>query len=242
MIPFSDENSCRRGSATLTWTIIGVNVAVFALYQAFGLRQDRTLAMAAIPAEIAAGRGYLTLITSQFAHASLGHLLGNMLVLGIFGDNVECRIGKARYAALYLLSGLVGVIAHVAASLVSPDARAAMTPLVGASAAISGILGAYLALFPGNRVFVLLFNFIPSALSAWVVIGIWFIMQVFGGLRGSVGAGGSDVAYLAHLGGFAAAWFWARAYKRRETERIERERAERLRSGESGGIRWWIVD
>lgn len=239
MIPFSDDNSCKRGPATLTWTLIGVNVAVFALYQAFGLRQDRTLALAAIPAEIAAGKDYFSLVTSQFAHASLGHLLSNMLFLGIFGDNVECRVGKARYAALYLVSGLVGVIAHMGASLISPDPRAAMIPLVGASAAISGVLGAYLALFPGNRVYVLLFNFIPSALSAWVVIGIWFLMQVFGGLGG---AGSGNVAYLAHLGGFAAAWLWARSYKKREIERIERERAERLRSGESGGVRWWIVD
>lgn len=242
MIPLGDDNTCRRGKATVTWTLIAVNIAVFALYQGFGLRTDRTLALAAVPAEILSGRGLLSLVTSQFAHAGLGHLAGNMLFLAIFGDNVECRIGKARYLALYILSGLAGGLAHVYASFLSYSPEALGSPLVGASAAISGVMGAYLALFPGNRVFVLLFNFIPSTLSAWVVIGIWFLMQAVGGISG-IEAGG--VAYLAHLGGFAVAWLWARAYKRGETVRIARERAERLRagsSGESGGIRWWIAD
>lgn len=236
VIPIGDENTCKRGHATVTWTIIGINIAVFALYQGFGMRGDRTLALATVPAEIAAGKDLFSLITSQFTHASLGHLAGNMLFLGIFGDNVECRIGKKRYLTLYLLSGILGLLAHVGASFAFGGTNA---PLVGASAAISGVLGAYLALFPGNRVVVLLFNFIPTAFSAWLVIGLWFLVQVLGGLSG-LSSGG--VAYIAHLGGFIGAWLWARSYKKREASRIEQEKADRLKSGEAGGIHWWIVD
>lgn len=238
MLPIGDDNTCRRGSAVLTWLLIGINVAVFVFFQRFGTDAYRTLALAAIPAQVASPRGVLSLLTSQFAHAGLGHLASNMLFLGIFGDNVECRLGKKRYLALYLGSGLVGVLAHVAAAL-ALGGDAARVPLVGASAAISGVLAAYLVLFPGNRVVVLLFNFIPTALSAWFVIGFWFVLQVLGGL---FGFGSSGVAYLAHLGGFAASWIWSRSYRRKEAARVEAERKERLSRGESGGIRWWIVD
>ncbi len=238
MLPIGDDNTCRRGSAVLTWLIIGINVAVFVFFQRFGADARRTLALAAIPAELAAGRGILSLLTSQFAHAGLGHLASNMLFLGIFGDNVECRLGKRRYLALYLGSGLFGVLAHVVLALLM-GGDAAQVPLVGASAAISGILASYLVLFPGNRVVVLLFNFIPTALSAWFVIGFWFVLQVMGGL---FGFGSSGVAYMAHIGGFAVAWLWSKAYRRKEAARIEAERRERLSKGESGGVRWWIVD
>jgi len=238
MLPIGDENSCKRGSATATWTLVAINILVFIVYQRFGSDMGRTLSLAAIPSEIAEGRRLLSLVLGQFAHAGLAHLAGNMLFLGIFGDNVECRIGKFRYIALYLISGTIGVLAHVFAALALGGA-AAETPLVGASAAISGILASYLVLFPGNKVIVLLFNFIPTALSAWLVIGFWFVMQVLGGFSG-IGSGG--VAYLAHIGGFASAWLWSRNYKQRELARIEKERRDRLQRGESGGIRWWIVD
>jgi membrane associated rhomboid family serine protease len=239
MLPIGDENDRRKGPATMTWLLIGINIVVFVFFQRFGTDDWRTLSLAAIPSQIAAGKGILRLLTSQFAHAGLGHLAGNMLFLGIFGDNVECRIGKKRYLALYLASGTIGVLAHVGAAMALGGA-AAETPLVGASAAISGILASYLVLFPGNKVIVLLFNFIPTALSAWIVIGFWFFLQLAGGI-GGFGSGG--VAYLAHIGGFVSAWLWSRSYKRREVERVERERKERLlRGGDSGGIHWWIVD
>lgn len=238
MLPIGDTNSCGRGKATVTWSLIAINIAVFVLFQGFGTNVRATLALAAYPGEILAGRRLLSLLTSQFAHAGLGHLAGNMLFLGIFGDNVECRIGRARYTALYLLSGLAGALAHLAAALFAGGA-ALQTPLVGASAAISGVLAAYLVLFPGNKVMVLLFNFIPTALSAWLVIGFWFFFQVIRSLGGGFSAGGT--AYLAHVGGFAASWFWSRSYKRREESRLAEERRRRLASGESGGVRWWVV-
>ena len=238
MIPIGDDNTCKRGSAVVTWSIIALNVAVFVFVQGFGSDIRNTLAMAVIPSEIALGRGLLKLLSSQFAHAGLAHLAGNMLFLGIFGDNIECRIGKIRYLALYLVSGTIGVLAHVATAILMGGA-AAETPLLGASAAISGILASYLVLFPGNRVFVLLFNFIPTALSAWIVIGFWFALQLFGGLSGLASGG---VAYMAHIGGFASSWLWSRGYKRSELRRLERERRQRLQRGESGGVRWWIAD
>jgi membrane associated rhomboid family serine protease len=160
-----------------------------------------------------------------------------MLFLGIFGDNVECRIGRGRYLALYLASGILGSLAHVGiSSLTGADLT---TPMVGASGAISGILGAYLALFPGNRVYVLLFNFIPTAFSAWVVIGIWFLLQLFGGLAGMTAGG---VAYAAHIGGFVLGWLWAKRYRSIENARLERIHRSRGRQGQSGDIQWWVVD
>ena len=238
MIPIGDENSCGRGKAVVTWTIIAINIAVFVFIQGFGSNDRSTLALAVVPSEIALGQGLLKLLTSQFAHAGLMHLAGNMLFLGIFGDNVECRIGRLRYTALYLIAGTIGVLAHVIAATAIGGA-AAEAPLIGASAAISGVLAAYLVLFPGNKIVVLLFFFIPTVLSAWLVIGLWFILQVMGGFSG-LAAGGT--AYIAHIGGFASAWFWARRYKKRELERVEREKREKLQRGESGGVRWWIVD
>lgn len=266
MIPIGDDNSCRRGTAWLTWLIIALNVFIFVFVEAFGTEQSVVSGFAAVPAEILSGKDIatgarrliepwtgrilrvpglaptpipvlLTLITSMFLHGGLGHLAGNMLFLGVFGDNVECRIGRTRYLVLYLAAGVLGTLAHVGVSALTGEGL--YTPMIGASGAISGVLGAYLALFPGNRVTVLMFGFIPTVLSAWLVIGLWFLMQIFGGLSGWSSSG---VAYLAHIGGFVAGWLWARSYRRRESERILRERAERLRAGQSGNVRWWLVD
>lgn len=239
MLPLGDDNSKSKGKAHATWTIIAINIAVYILIQGFGRNRAATLSLAAIPAQLLAGKTLLTLITSQFAHASLAHLAGNMLFLGIFGDNVECRIGKKRFIALYLLSGIIGALAHVGASALAGP-LAMDSALIGASAAISGILAAYLVLFPGNKVLVLLFFFIPTALSAWMVIGFWFVLQVVGGISG-ISSGG--VAYLAHLGGFLPAFFWARHYRMVESQKLEAEaRKKKLKSGSSDDIRWWIVD
>jgi membrane associated rhomboid family serine protease len=221
----------------MTWLIIAANILVFIFIQGFGTNERATMTFALVPAYLLAGGGFLTLITSMFLHGGFLHLAGNMLFLGVFGDNVECRIGHGRYLLLYLGSGIIGALAHVVMAALSGSGFE--TPLIGASGAISGVLGAYLVLFPGNRVTVLLFNFIPTRLSAWFVIGFWFVMQVAGGLSGWTTGG---VAYLVHIGGFAAGWTWSRRYRRREIERIERERAERLAAGYRGSIPWWLVE
>jgi membrane associated rhomboid family serine protease len=267
MLPIGDDNSLvRKGSAQITWTIILVNVFAFIALQRFGNNYAAIASFATVPSEILSGSDvvtqarrmldpdtglsyilpglgptplwvYFTLLTSMFMHGSFAHLAGNMLFMAIFGDNVECRIGKRRFIALYLGAGILGSLAQVGTVALTggnPD-----SPMIGASGAISGILGAYLALFPGNRIYVLLFNFIPTAFSAWFVIGIWFVMQLFGGMAGMTAGG---VAYAAHIGGFLVGWAWAKGYSRVEDDRLAREHIKRGSYGQSGDVRWWVVD
>ncbi|MCE5257000.1 MAG: rhomboid family intramembrane serine protease [Spirochaetaceae bacterium] len=239
MIPLGDDNRRKRGHAYITWSLIAANILVYIFIQGFGTDDNATLALSVIPSEIALGHRLWTLITCQFAHASLSHLAGNMLYLGIFGDNIECRIGKKRYILLYLLSGTFGILAHVLVSLLAGGA-AAETPLIGASAAISGILASYLVLFPGNRIIVLLFNFIPTSFSAWIVIASWFVLQIFHGLAAGVSGG---TAYIAHIAGFIVSWLWSRHYKYNEAAKIEKNRQNRYIHGDSdNGFQWWVVD
>ncbi len=240
MIPIGDDNSGRRGKPVMTWILIGLNTLVFVFLQKFALDDYATLALAAIPEEILSGHRLFTLITSQFTHAGFMHIIGNMLFLGVFGDNVECRIGKLRYTLLYLISGTIGILLQIFFAAIAGGAALQM-PLVGASAAISGVLAAYLALFPGNKVVVLLFYFIPTRLSAWLVIGFWFFLQVLGGLSGLTSLQDGGTAYFAHIGGFLSAYIWARMYKRKELEHIHKWR-RRNPSGASDGFNWWIVD
>jgi Uncharacterized membrane protein (homolog of Drosophila rhomboid) len=219
----------------MTWLLIAANVLVFVFVQGFGTDERATMTFALVPASLLAGEGILTIITSMFLHGGFMHIAGNMLFLGIFGDNVECRVGHGRYLILYLASGAIGALAQVAGAALTGSGLG--TPMIGASGAISGVLGAYLVLFPGNRVTVLLLNFIPTRLAAWAVIGFWFLMQVAGGLTGWSSSG---VAYLAHIFGFASGWAWSRRYRRREAERIARERMELRREGYL--LPWWFIE
>jgi membrane associated rhomboid family serine protease len=152
--------------------------------------------------------GASTLVTSMFLHGGLAHLAGNMLFLHIFGDNVEDALGRGRYAAFYLGCGVVAGLAH---ALVGPTST---LPMVGASGAVAGVLGAYLVLHP--RAPILVFNgfIFPWPLlmfPAWLAIGMWFILNLLGGLA-SLGMGqGGGVAYFAHIGGFAAGLLAIRA-------------------------------
>jgi membrane associated rhomboid family serine protease len=143
---------------------------------------------------------YLTLLVSMFMHGSLAHLLGNMLFLWIFGDNVEDFLGHVRYVAFYLVCGLLASLAHVATSYAL--GRDMLVPCLGASGAISGVLGGYLLLFPHRRVTVILFRFLTDV-PAFVAIGVWFVFQVINGL-GLLGDSSGGVAYGAHIGGFVA--------------------------------------
>jgi membrane associated rhomboid family serine protease len=146
---------------------------------------------------------YITLLTSMFMHGSIMHILGNMLFLWIFGDNVEDALGHARYVGFYLLCGLIASLSHVALTYVlGGDPR---IPSLGASGAISGVLGGYILLFPNKRVTVLMFRFITQV-PAYVAIGLWFVLQLiewFADLSSS-GGGGGGVAFAAHVGGFLA--------------------------------------
>jgi membrane associated rhomboid family serine protease len=143
---------------------------------------------------------YLTLLTSMFMHGGIAHIIGNMLFLWIFGDNLEDFLGHFRYALFYLICGLLASLAHVFTCYAL--GRDLNIPSLGASGAISGVLGGYILLFPSRRVTVLLFRFI-SEIPAWVALGIWFVFQLISGI-GLLGGEQGGVAYGAHIGGFVA--------------------------------------
>jgi membrane associated rhomboid family serine protease len=149
---------------------------------------------------------YLTLITSMFMHGGIAHIAGNMLFLWIFGDNLEDRMGHLRYLIFYLVCGVLASLAHVfiTTMLAGGDPSSTLVPSLGASGAISGVLGGYILLFPSRRVMVFLFRFL-TWVPAWVAIGIWFGFQLISGL-GVLGGGSQQggVAFFAHIGGFIA--------------------------------------
>ncbi|HEX7956696.1 MAG TPA: rhomboid family intramembrane serine protease [Pyrinomonadaceae bacterium] len=151
------------------------------------------------------GSVYLTLLTSMFMHGGLMHLFGNMLFLWIFGDNLEDRLGRVRYLVFYLLCGVLASLAHVFSTLAfSQGGSGMLVPSLGASGAISGVLGGYVLLFPRNQVRVLLLR-VFTTVPAYVALGLWFIFQFVSGL-GVLGGGAQEggVAYAAHIGGFVA--------------------------------------
>ncbi len=149
---------------------------------------------------------YLTLITSMFMHGGIAHIFGNMLFLFIFGDNIEDRLGHFRYLIFYLVCGVLAGLSHVfaTAALAGGDQASLLVPSLGASGAISGVLGGYILLFPTNRVVVLL-GWFAMPMPAFIAIGLWFVFQLISGL-GVLGSGAQQggVAYAAHIGGFIA--------------------------------------
>jgi membrane associated rhomboid family serine protease len=149
---------------------------------------------------------YLTLITSMFMHGGIAHIFGNMLFLWIFGDNIEDRLGHLRYAIFYLVCGILAGLAHVisTAAFAGENQASLLIPSLGASGAISGVLGGYILLFPTRRVTVLLSYFVTQV-PAFIAIGLWFVFQLISGL-GMLGSGSAagGVAYAAHIGGFIA--------------------------------------
>src|SRR2546423_11313155 len=149
---------------------------------------------------------YLTLITSMFMHGGIAHIFGNMLFLFIFGDNIEDRLGHFRYLIFYLVCGVLAALAQVftTVAFAGNNEASLLIPSLGASGAISGVLGAYILLFPTNRVVVLL-GWFAMPMPAFLAIGLWFVFQLIsgaGGLGGGSEQGG--VAYAAHIGGFIA--------------------------------------
>jgi membrane associated rhomboid family serine protease len=228
ILPLGDDNSDRRITPYVTYIFIGLNILVFALFQGFGNDVEFTYAYSTVPAEILSGEDIatpdrvvqdpstgqryrvpglqptpipvlLTLLTSMFMHGGFAHILGNMLYLFIFGDNIEDRVGHGRFILFYLLCGIAASFAHIFASAaLGADLQ---VPTLGASGAISGVLGGYLLLFPKKRVHVILLRIIMPV-PALVAIGIWFAFQLLNGL-GALGQS-SGVAYGAHIGGFIA--------------------------------------
>jgi membrane associated rhomboid family serine protease len=203
MFPIGDDNSSRRVRPLITYALIALNVLVFLVELAGG---DTFIdAWSFVPARFLADPSgdLVTLVTSMFMHGGWLHLGGNMLYLWIFGDNVEDRFGHLRFLAFYLVCGIAATFTQLAFSLGST------IPHLGASGAIAGVLGAYLLLFPNRRVTVVAGYGIVQ-MPALVVIGLWFILQLFSGI-GSIGAGADTggVAFMAHVGGFIAGYLLA---------------------------------
>jgi membrane associated rhomboid family serine protease len=209
MIPLRDENPSQT-VPVVTRLLIAINAVAF-LYELllgpelrpfiyeWGLVPARLTLALRFGEEPVAGPAF-TALTSMFLHGGWLHLVGNMWYLWIFGDNVEDRLGHARFLVFYLLAGLVAASLHYA---FNPASR---LPTVGASGAIAGVLGAYLVAFPRARVVTLvpLFPFFQvMALPAVLVLGLWIVMQFFSGALALGYGGGGGVAWWAHIGGFA---------------------------------------
>ena len=220
-IPLGDDNSRVQITPYIVWALVALNAYAWVLEL---LRGDSFVASyAAVPFVLSTGRDlvspavvsfggkripipqapgpdpiYLTLITSMFLHGSWMHIIGNMVYLLIFGDQIEARFGHIRFLLFYLLAGVVAGLAQVWAE---PNS---VLPCVGASGAIAGVLGAYLVLHPHNSVRVLMYNSVVH-MPAVIVLGLWGVMQVIGHM-GAPGQHGG-VAYMAHIGGFAVGIF-----------------------------------
>ncbi len=249
MIPINDPDIHRRERPLVTYALVAINVVVW-LYQSYVITDlDEfifTFQFGVIPAELLRSvelgterlrldasivsvdltspiPTWATVFSSMFLHGGFLHLAGNMVFLWVFGDNVEDRFGRVRFLTFYLIAGVAAVFAQ---AIIDPEST---VPMIGASGAIAGVLGAYLVLFPYSRVDTLFFVGLVfhARLAAVWLIGAWVLLQAFNGV-GSLGASsaGSGVAYFAHLGGFAAGLVIAVLYKlaRREPIMARRRR------------------
>ena len=198
MLPTGDDNSSRRTTPIVTYILIALNVLFFIVELSGG---DAFITQwAFVPNRFLANPGAdsPTLFTSMFMHAGLLHIGGNMLYLWIFGDNVEDRFGHVKFSIFYLLCGLAATAAQLVFSLDSN------IPNLGASGAIAGVLGAYILLFPKAKVSVLQGQRVVPV-PALIVIGLWFVLQLFSGIGSIVSTSDTGgVAYMAHIGGFVA--------------------------------------
>jgi membrane associated rhomboid family serine protease len=244
IIPIGDDDRHLSSPAVLTYLLIGANLLVFFLLQQGGASNAFTYGYSVVPYELtnnvdlitpqglspsepgitvdqAPGPTpiYLTVLSAMFMHGGYLHLFGNLLYLWIFGDNIEHRFGRGAFLLLYFASGIAGTVVQVA---LAPES---VIPNLGASGAISGVMGAYLMLFPRNRVRALFF-FVVVSVPAVLVIGLWIVMQIFEGF-GSLGSAGltGGVAYGAHVGGFFAGAILATVMRRV----IKEERASVLK-------------
>ena len=201
MFPFRDHNPSSQ-TPLVTWALIVLNVAIH-LWQAATFQTELQVyalydSYAMVPAEVSVGQDLLALVTSTFLHGGWMHLIGNMLFLHVFGDNLVDALGRFGFLLFYLVGGVGAGLCQWAADPLSG------IPTVGASGAIAAVMGGYLLLFPKARVDVLIFiifiiRIIP--IPAWIVLAIWFVFQILGGFEANADMGG--VAYWAHVGGFA---------------------------------------
>jgi len=212
MLPLKDDIPS-YSRPIVTYTILGINIVVFLYELMLGKNLHNFInRFGTVPYHIFHPTGvssYMTLFSSMFIHASFMHVFGNMLFLWIFADNVEDEIGHVKFIFFYLICGIAATLLH---SLTSSNST---IPMIGASGAISGVLGAYVLLFPKAKILALIpFGFFLrlTYLPSLVFLGIWFLYQFLLGLS-SIGAAGGGVAYFAHIGGFIAGLLLALPFK-----------------------------
>ena len=233
VMPLGDDDSLRKSTPVVTYALIAINAIVWLIQLSSG--EPFTNGFATVPYEITHGVDlngvfdmtaggqvfpihlynspapvYLTLLSSMFMHGSWMHILGNMLYLWIFGDNVEDLLGRGRYLLFYLVCGLAASVAQI---LYSPDSY---IPSLGASGAIAGVLGAYAIKFPRNKVRVLMMRMVTQ-MPAIFVLGLWIVLQVVSQV-GTPAGEASGVAYMAHIGGFVAGLILVVVMARRRVE------------------------
>ena len=233
MIPVGDDNSDRHRVPLVNYLLLLLNIGVFVFFQRMGFDTGFTMGYAAVPGEILTGKDlvtstqhfedlvtgeiitlpglapspspiWITLFTSMFMHGGWMHLAGNLLYLLVFGDNLENTMGHFRYLAFYLVTGLIASFSQIFTTVIL--GQDLLIPTLGASGAISGVLGGYLRLFPTRRVTVLVIIFFVHV-PAVLVLGLWIIMQVMNSLGTLGGMETGSIAYAAHIGGFIAGMF-----------------------------------
>ncbi|MDQ3712746.1 MAG: rhomboid family intramembrane serine protease [Acidobacteriota bacterium] len=221
MFPISDDNSDRTITPYVNYVFIGINILVFVVLQGVGSNEAFSYAFSLVPQEITTGVDitgaqvvrdalgnvgqvqhydtplpvYFNFLSSMFMHGGIMHIFGNMLFLWVFGDNLENMLGHIRFAAFYIVCGIAAALAQILMD------SGSIIPMLGASGAISGVLGGYLLLFPTRRVRALIFSFLTEV-PAFVALGLWIGFQIIQGYFSSAETGG--VAYAAHIGGFVA--------------------------------------
>jgi len=221
MFPIGDDNSDRTITPFVNYVFIGINLLVFVFLQGLGGNDSFSYAYSLVPREVTSGVDltgvqvvkdalgnvgkvehyptslpvYFNFISSMFMHGGIMHIFGNMLFLWVFGDNLENLLGHIRFALFYLACGIAAALAQI---VIDADS---IIPMLGASGAISGVLGGYVLLFPQRRVRALIFNFLTEV-PAFIAIGLWIGYQLILGYLTPPGTGG--VAYAAHIGGFFA--------------------------------------
>jgi membrane associated rhomboid family serine protease len=239
LLPIGDDNRDRSITPVINYLLIALNIFSFIYWQKLGSDLPVTFGYATVPGEILTGTDivthtkiltdpytnqqfqlpglahtpvpvFLTLVTSMFLHGGIAHLLGNMLFLWIFGDNIENAMGHVKYLFFYLLGGVLAGLSHVFTTLIL--GQNLLIPCFGASGAISAVLGGYLLLFPTRGVHVWLFFFFVVTIPAFVVVGLWFVFQVMNGLGTLGGEESGGVAYAAHIGGFVVGLFLVRKF------------------------------
>jgi membrane associated rhomboid family serine protease len=241
LLPIGDDNRDRRITPFVNYLLIALNIFVFIYYQQWGSDNAFTFAFATVPGEILTGTDivtsaeilkdpytgqlvelpglqrtpvhvFFTLLSSMFMHGGLAHLGGNMLFLYIFGDNLEDVLGHVKYLVFYILCGILASLCHVFTTFIL--GQNLLIPSLGASGAISAVLGAYMLLHPTRGVHIWIFFFIVT-IPAFLAVGIWFAFQVMNGLGTLGGQEAGGIAYAAHIGGFVAGLFLVKLFGKR---------------------------